>query len=152
MCPMQITVTGIDHLLERLERLADLREKCWEIAKRLCEVGEPIIRATHGNHAIVATEPTDDGYVIRADGEDVLFIEFGTGDKAGEMSANYDSVPTEVAPGTWSAGHAQMYSRYGFWVFAGKIYHYTEPHPAFYDAYQAMVEALPKIANEVFAA
>lgn len=149
---MEISVTGIDRIKERIERLANLQDRCAEIAKRLCEVGEPIIQAWHGSHAIVISEPTENGYVIRAEGEDVLFIEFGTGDKAGAMAGEYDAVPVEVAPGTWSETHAQMYSRYGFWVFAGKIYHYTEPHPAFYYAYQAMVEALPQIAKEVFAA
>ena len=149
---MQISVSGIDRVKERIEKLANLQDKCAEVARRLCEVGEPIIQAWHGGHALISVEATENGYVIRAEGEDVLFIEFGTGDKAGEMAANYDAVPTEVAPGTWSEGHAQMYSRYGFWVFAGKIYHYTEPHPAFYYAYQRMVEALPQIANEVFAA
>ena len=149
---MNITTTGFDRVLERIEALANLQEKCEELARRLCEVGEPIIQAWHGNHAVVMVEPIENGYVIRADGEDVLFIEFGTGDKAGEMTAYYDEVPAEVAPGTWSESHAQMYSKYGFWVFAGKIYHYTEPHPAFYYAYQRMVEALPQIANEVFAA
>ena len=149
---MDISITGIDSIRERIEKLANLQDKLAEIARRLCEVGEPIIQAWHGNHSTVIAEPTEDGYVIRAEGEDVLFIEFGTGDKAGEMAANYDAVPAEVAPGTWSATHAQMYYKYGFWVFAGKIYHYTEPHPAFYYAYQRMVEALPQIASEVFAA
>lgn len=149
---MEISVTGIDRVKERIEKLANLQERCAEVSRRLCEVGEPIIQSWHGGHATVTTEQTDGGYVIRAEGEDVLFIEFGTGDKAGAMAGEYDAVPAEVAPGTWSESHAQMYSRYGFWVFAGKIYHYTEPHPAFYYAYQRMVEALPQIAKEVFAA
>ena len=133
-----------------INRMLHLREKVEEVAKRLCKVGEPIIQATHGNHARVWSEPTENGYKICAEGEDVLFIEFGTGDRAGVLSPWYDQVPSEVRPGSWSESHAQMYSRYGFWVFAGQIYHHTEPHPAFYDAYQAMVEALQQIAQEVF--
>ena len=149
---MEFSITGVDRILERIEKLANLQDKCAELARRLCEVGEPIIRSWHGNHATVTTEPTENGYVIRAEGEDVLFIEFGTGDKAGAMADEYDAVPAEVAPGTWSESHAQMYSRYGFWYFGGRRYEYTEPHPAFYYAYQRMVEALPQIAKEVFAA
>ena len=113
-------------------------------------MGEPIIRQTHGNHAAIFCVETDEGYKLNAEGEDILFIEFGTGQQAGKLVSLYDEVPSVVGEGTWSATHAQMYSRYGFWVFAGKIYHYTEPHPAFYDAYVAMVNALPKIAQEVF--
>lgn len=149
---MQIAITGIDRIRERIERIANLQEKCAEIARRLCEVGEPIIRAAHGNHATVMAAPIDNGYAITADGDHrLLIIEFGAGDAAGLMAGEYDEVPSVVRPGSWSATHARMYSRYGFWVFAGHILHEVEPNPAFYYAYQAMVEALPQIANEVFA-
>lgn len=148
---MQIAITGIDRIRERIERIANLQERCAEIARRLCEVGEPIIRAAHGNHATVMAAPIDNGYAITADGDHrLLIIEFGAGDAAGLMAGEYDEVPSVVRPGSWSATHARMYSRYGFWVFAGHILHEVEPNPAFYYAYQAMVEALPQIANEVF--
>lgn len=147
---MQITVGGsLMQSVKALKRFADLNAKVLEIARRLCEVGEPIIRDTHGNHATITTEQTEKGYKLTASGEDILFIEFGAGDMAGVMDTLYDRVPSKVGMGTWSATHAQMYSRYGFWVFGGHIYHYTEPHPAFYYAYKAMVEALPQIAQEV---
>lgn len=150
---MQISVSGIDHIKERIDKLADLQDKCAELARRLCEVGEPIIRAAHGGHATVIAAPIDNGYAITADGDHrLLIIEFGAGDATGIMAGQYDEVPSVVYPGSWSESHAQMYSRYGFWVFAGHILHEVEPNPAFYYAYQAMVEALPQIANEVFAA
>ena len=150
---MQISVSGIDRIKQRIDRFANLQEKCAEIAKRLCEVGEPIIRAAHGNHATVMAAPIENGYAITADGDQrLLIIEFGAGDATGIMAGQYDEVPSVVRPGSWSATHARMYSRYGFWVFAGHILHEVEPNPAFYYAYQAMVEALPQIANEVFAA
>ena len=147
---MDITVTQSGNMRGWINRMLHLREKVEEIAKRLCKVGEPIIQATHGNHARVWSEPTESGYKVCAEGEDILFIEFGTGLKAGQDAHLYDEVPGVVGEGTWSATHAKMYSTWGFWVFAGEIYYYTEPHPAFYYAYQAMVEALPQIAQEVF--
>ena len=147
---MDITVTQSGNMRGWINRMLHLREKVEEVAKRLCKVGEPIIQATHGNHARVWSEPTENGYKVCADGEDILFIEFGTGLKAGQDAHLYDEVPGVVGEGTWSATHAKMYSTWGFWVFAGEIYYYTEPHPAFYYAYQAMVEALPQIAQEVF--
>ena len=147
---MDITVTQSGNMRGWINRMLHLREKVDEVAKRLCKVGEPIIQATHGNHARVWSEPTKNGYKVCADGEDILFIEFGTGLKAGQDAHLYDEVPGVVGEGTWSATHAKMYSTWGFWVFAGEIYYYTEPHPAFYYAYQAMVEALPQIAQEVF--
>ena len=147
---MDITVTQSGNMRGWINRMLHLREKVEEVAQRLCKVGEPIIQATHGNHARVWSEPTKNGYKVCAEGEDILFIEFGTGLKAGQDAHLYDEVPSVVGEGTWSATHAKMYSTWGFWVFAGEIYYYTEPHPAFYYAYQAMVEALPQIAQEVF--
>jgi hypothetical protein len=145
-----MAVTQSGNMRGWINRMLHLREKVEEVAQRLCKVGEPIIQATHGNHARVWSEPTKNGYKVCAEGEDILFIEFGTGLKAGQDAHLYDEVPGVVGEGTWSATHAKMYSTWGFWVFAGEIYYYTEPHPAFYYAYQAMVEALPQIAQEVF--
>ena len=148
---MQITVSGISHALQTIQRYADIDRKVQEIARRLCEIGEPIIRAVHGHHADrITTEQTKNGYKITASGEDVLFIEFGAGDAAGRDAGLYDSVPAVVRPKSWSETHAQMYSRFGFWVFAGHIVHEVPPSPAFYYAYEYMVQNLPHIAEEVF--
>ena len=146
---MNITVTGVEHTLKTLSRYTDMDAKLTELAERLCrEVGLPIISSVHHGAYI---NPINKGCSIVASGTDVLFIEFGTGDSAGVMDALYDAVPPEVGQGTWSATHAQMYTRYGFWVFAGTIYHETPPHPVFYYAYRDMVQAIPRIAREVFA-
>lgn len=145
-----MTFTQSGNMRGWINRMLHLRENVEEICKRLCKVGEPIIQATHGNHARVWSEPTKNGYKVCAEGEDILFIEFGTGDRAGVLSPWYDEVPPTVRPGSWSETHAQQYSTQGYWYFGGKRYEFTEPHPAFYYAYQAMVEALPQIAQEVF--
>ena len=146
-------LSGIGNVLSIMSKYTGdkTKQKCAELAKRLCEeVGMPIIKAIHGNHSKIIPKATQSGYMISVEGEDVLFIEFGTGDMAGVMDALYDKVPDVVGQGTWSAEHAQMYTRYGFWVFGNQIYHYTEPHPALYYAYEAMVKELPRIAEEVF--
>ena len=147
---MQIEVKGIDRILKQLERFDNMETKLADIAQRLVAVGEPIIRAVHGNHNAVWSEPTAEGYRIIAEGESVLFIEFGTGDAAGIHASAYDAVPSVVRPGSWSETHSQQYSRWGFWFFGGQKLRETPPHPAFYDAYKAMVEALPQIVEEVF--
>jgi len=147
---MEVTVNGIDHLKNTLDYYADIDTILLVVARRLCEVGEPIIQSTHGHHAKIAIMMTNDGYVLQAEGQDILFIEFGTGDMAGATSVLYDQVPVSVRPGSWSETHAQQYSTQGFWFFGGKMYRETVPHPAFYYAYQAMVQALPQIASEEF--
>ena len=155
---MQITVTGsISKSIARLQTLGStssadsIEAKLKEVAERLCRIGEDVIRQVHGHHADrIATEKTAKGYKIVAEGRDILFIEFGAGDAAGSENALYDAVPAEAQPGTWSMHHAQMYSRYGFWVFGGQIYREVQPTPAFYYAYEYMVQNLPMIAREVF--
>lgn len=144
---MQVVVEGVDRALRLVERFADMDAKMQEILHRLRQIGEPIISGVHKG---VSVEETGNMLKITASGEDVLFIEFGTGDLAGVMDSLYDAVPSVVGQGTWSATHAQMWTRYGFWVFAHTIYHYTEPHPVFYYAYQDMVQALPQIVKDVF--
>jgi len=148
---VQISVSGVVHAIDTIKRYAGIREKVALLAERLCkEVGEPIIKQIHGNHSKVWSEATEKGYKITAEGKDVLFIEFGAGDAAGRDKALYDEVPSVVRPGSWSEKHAQMYSRFGFWVFAGRIVHEVPTSPAFYYAYEAMVQAIPRIASEVF--
>ena len=145
---MQVSITGFDSMINTVRRFQNTEERLEKIAKRLCEVGEPIIRQTHGHHARVWYEQLQDGYRIVAEGQDILFIEFGAGDMAGTTSVLYDQVPVVVRPGSWSETHAQQYSTQGFWFFGGKMYRETVPHPAFYYAYQAMVQALPQIVSE----
>lgn len=147
---IDVSIGGIDNIIKALSKYDNIEDKLSNIAKRLCDVGEPIIRSVHGNHAKVTAEKTPDGYVIRAEGEDVLFIEFGAGDMAGTTTVMYDEVPAVVRPGSWSETHARQYSTQGFWYFGGKLYRETVPHPAFYYAYQAMVQALPQIVSEEF--
>lgn len=148
---MEITVTQSNNWRSWINRMLSVRDKTEEVCKRLCEVGERVISQTHHKAGTrVWYEKTEDGYKVCAEGEDILFIEFGTGDRAGELIPWYDEVPASIRPGSWSEGHAQQYSTQGYWYFGGRYYRYTEPHPAFFEAYKAMVEALPKIAQEVF--
>ena len=147
---LSVEIKNLKEVRKSLDKYLNLQTKILLVAKKLCEVADPIIREVHGSHAIITINPEDKGYSIQAEGEKLLFIEFGTGDMAGVMDALYDEVPESVGMGTWSRTHARMYSTYGFWVFGGQIFHYTEPHPVFYYAYQAMIEALPRIVSEVF--
>lgn len=148
---MQITVSGIAHAIKTVERYADINQKLLELAERLCKIGEPIIRQVHGNHAdFIRTVPTENGYKIECEGEDVLFIEFGAGNAAGRDAGSYDAVPSVVRPGSWSETHAKQYVMYGNWWFGGRAYVEVAPTPAFYYAYEYMVQNLPQIAREVF--
>ena len=147
---MQISIKGIDHAIKTISKYADMERKMMDFAWRLCEVGRQVAAAGYGGNASVTAERTQSGAKVNIDGEGVLFIEFGTGDAAGIHAAQYDAVPACVYPGSWSEQHAQQYSRFGVWWFGGRWMYETPPHPYTFDAYQAMVEAIPRVASEVF--
>lgn len=147
---MNIVVSGIDHAIKTVGKYIDIEAKLEELAKRLCEVGRPVLINIFHDHATIYYEKTERGYKLVVEGEDVLFIEFGAGNAAGSNRGLYDDVPSNVEPGSWSRDHAKQYSTYGFWYFGGKRYTEIKPHSGTYHAYQAMVEALPQIASEVF--
>ena len=147
---MQVVVSGVEHALRTIERYADMQSKLIELAYRLCEIGSTVCDSVYHTSVSVFVQKTDTGARVVCEGEDVLFIEFGTGQLAGTTAGLYDAVPSVVGEGTWSATHAQQYTRWGFWYFGGNRYEYTPPHPATYEAYQEMVQAIPRVAKEVF--
>ena len=152
---MQITISGAEEILRRIDQYRNADEKFLEIARKLCAVGEQVASSGFGGNASVAVEPTDHGYKVTISGEDILFIEFGTGNATGTGTAEYDAIPSVVYPGSWSEMHNGEYYRTGgypkgFWHFGGRKINQTPPHPYTYEAYKAMVEELPKVVNEVF--
>ena len=150
---MNISIKGIDHAIKTIEKYADMQDKLMELAYRLCEIGSAVCDSVYHTSVSVYVERTDTGARVVCSGEDVLFIEFGTGDAAGSLASLYDAVPSVVGRGTWSATHAQQYTRWGFWYWPPGTkdpISETPPHPATYEAYQAMVQAIPQVAEEVF--
>ena len=148
---MQISIKGINHAIKTIEKYANMQDKLLELAYRLCEIGSTVCDSVYHTSVSVYVKRTETGAMVVCEGEDVLFIEFGTGQLAGAMAGYYDAVPPEVGEGTWSITHAQQYSTYGIWWFCGRPYRYTPPHPATYEAYREMVRAIPQVAREVFA-
>lgn len=136
-------------VLEKYEK--QIKPKMDEVCKRLAAIGEQEANAhlvlENGNtDARVFTVPTDRGYKLVMEGEDVYFIEFGTGDK---VSDHYDtSVP--VAWGTWSAEHKQMLWNKGFWYYDKVRYTGTKAYMPMYYAGKKMREEMPRIVKEVF--
>lgn len=154
---MQITVSGVSHAFQTVSRYTDIDVKLHEVAKRLCEIGEPIIAQIHGHHATrLETVETNNGYKIVCEGADILFIEFGAGDAAGSENYLYDAVPVSARPGSWSEAHGGQYALHkategkGYWFFGGHMYTEVPPSPAFYYAYEYMCQNLPMIVREVF--
>ena len=154
---IKLSVDSCREAIKELENYQKrIKPKMDEVCRRLAEIGKneaisivSSIRLQEGNAVErVDVVQTSNGYKLVMEGEDVYFIEFGTGDG---VSAHYDtSVP--VAWGSWSQEHSQMLWNKGFWYYDHVRYTGTQAYMPMYYAEKAMREALPKVVKEVFGA
>lgn len=152
---IELSIDSINKAIKELQEYQKrIRPKLDEVCRRVAEVGRDEalsiingIRLQDGNAVErVDVVPTDNGYKLVMEGEDVYFIEFGTGDG---VSAHYDvSVP--VAWGSWSAEHSQMLWNKGFWYYDNVRYTGTTAYMPMYYAERKMREEAPRIVKEVF--
>lgn len=125
------------------------------VAKRLVdEVGKPMAQSWYGydGEVSVYTEKIPNGYAVIAEGEQVCFLEFGTGVFANEYHPFSGQMPFTIRAGSWSETHARTWQRY----LAthpndpeGKNYpHNTENKMAMYEAYKAMSREYERLTRE----
>ena len=133
-------------------------EKARELAERLAALGATVAsirfsRAVYtGKKDVeVTVEEMPNGYKVKADGESVLFIEFGSGvtygyghPEAGEFG---------MGPGTYPNGKGHWDDPKGWYLpkSAGGGHTFGNP-PAMpmYEARKAIEQELPRIVKEVF--
>lgn len=133
-------------------------EKARELAERLASLGATVAsirfsRAVYtGQKDVdVSVEELPNGYKVKADGESVLFIEFGSGvtygyghPEAGEFG---------MGPGTYPDGKGHWDDPKGWFLpkSAGGGHTFGNP-PAMpmYEARKAIEQELPRIVKEVF--
>ena len=133
-------------------------EKARELAERLAALGATVAsirfsRAVYtGKKDVeVTVEELTNGYKVKADGESVLFIEFGAGvtygyghPEAGEFG---------MGPGTYPDGKGHWNDPKGWYLpkSAGGGHTFGNP-PAMpmYEARKAIEQELPRIVKEVF--
>lgn len=152
---LQLSAHSCQQALSEIEKYQEqIEPKLNEICRRLAEIGkqEAIsivsqIKASEGNAVErIDAVPIENGYKLVMEGEDVYFIEFGTGDG---VSPHYDtSVP--VAWGSWSAENGQMLWNNGFWYYDGVRYTGTPAYMPMYYAEKAMRENVKRITEEIF--
>ena len=152
---IELSVDSCNKAIEELKKYQkEIKPKLDEVCRRVAEVGRDEalsiingIRLQDGNAVErVDVVKIDNGYKLVMEGEDVYFIEFGTGDG---VSAHYDvSVP--VAWGSWSAEHSQMLWNKGFWYYDKVRYTGTTAYMPMYYAERKMREEARRIVKEVF--
>lgn len=133
-------------------------EKARELAERLASLGATVAsirfsRAVYtGKKDVdVTVEELPNGYKVKADGESVLFIEFGSGvtygyghPEAGEFG---------MGPGTYPDGKGHWDDPKGWYLpkSAGGGHTFgNPPSMPMYEARKAIEQELPRIVKEVF--
>ena len=152
---IELSVDGCQRAIEELKTYQkEIKPKLDEVCKRLAQIGvEEATRVLNSippiyGNAVERIEalPMENGWKIVMSGEDVYFIEFGTGNG---VNAHYDtSVP--VAWGSWSAQHSKRLLEYGYWYYNNVKLEGTPAYMPMYYAERAIRENERRIVQEVF--
>lgn len=151
---VELSKSSVNKAIKEVERYNTvIAPNLDEVCRRLAMIGqeEAISRIGHSENgntdATVAMYPIANGYKVTAAGEDIFFIEYGTG---WYSQPNGYPAPVDVYPGSYSKDHAQKFAKYGFWYYGGKRLVGTPAEKPMYFAVKAMRENMQRIIDEVF--
>lgn len=152
---------SIDKAIIALNKAAKERERLIEqYVMELAQCGEVAAQKTYGSSVQVRAHKDDDGvWEIRANGEQVVFLEFGAGVKTKDHALS-GPLPIDIEPGSWSEGPEGKHT-WSKWLAENggryndspgyKEYRYNRvPRPGMLEAYKAIVANQERIAKKVF--
>ena len=156
----QVTVPLSVSGLERLERVLQEREE-WltrgaeKLAARLASLGASVASMrfsqaiyTGTKDCNVTAEPDGNGWVVRANGQTVLFLEFGSGITYGY--GHPEAGQHGMGPGTYPNGKGHWDDPEGWDIPTGEHTFGNPPSMAMYEAVKTIKRELPRIVQEVF--
>lgn len=133
-----------DWLKEKVDELTEKLAKDYALKTVAEDYGY-----TEGGSIVCTAEEIPNGWVVKAEGKGVCFIEYGTGD-ASMSGAILGTPPVDVYPGSYSNEHAGTYRA---WLESGSTepYRYEiQPRSGMYFAFRAANDNVRKVAEEVF--
>lgn len=156
---VQLSTAGIEQLEKELQEYRKWQEaKAKELAERLATLGASVAsirfaRATYTGikDTTITVEQIANGYAVKADGESVLFLEFGSGITYG--GGHPENSEFGMGPGTYPDGKGHWDDPRGWWIpkSAGGGHTYGNPPAmAMYEARKTIIRELPRIVKEVF--
>ena len=144
----------IEHIIRAFEGQVE------EFLRELAEIGQKAAQAAYGSPIAVTVEAIDNGMCIRANGDAVVFLEFGAGSAVDQSDIFADVMPFEVRRGSFSDAKGVdqngrprgSYARhnYQYWQFGGQIYTEIYPRNGMQHAYEAMLQDIRTLAKRVF--
>ena len=154
-----LSVSGITQLQGAVKKYGLWQEqKAAELLDRLALLGAStasvrFARAiyTRLKDVNVTVEPITNGYVIKAEGESVLFLEFGGGIRYG--SGHPENAEYGMGPGTYPSEKGNWDNPNGWYIPKDRGGGHTYGNPpamAMYEARKAIEQELVRIVKEVF--
>lgn len=152
-------IQSINKAIEAIEKHEVWRkQKITEYIHKLCLVGAEAAKKTYGG--LIHVEVTPDGKGIIGIGDQVVFLEFGTGVKVQDHPVLSHTLPITIEPGSWSESPEGKHT-WSKWLeeYGGRYndspgyreYPYnTNPRPGMWEAYKAILANQDRIAKEVF--
>ena len=155
---VELSTRGIETLRKAMMDYQEwLEKKCDELAEKLASLGatsasigfaQAIYDSPHNDFEITVERIGEANYTVRADGTDVLFVEFGAGSTMGDGHPE----PHGMGPGTYP-GKGFWNNPNGWWYsYNGYKYHSygNPPNMPMYNAVKNLEQELQSIVTEVF--
>lgn len=153
-------IQSINKAIKDLEDYEKVRkQRITEYVHKLCVKGAEAAHKTYHTDKI-HVEVLPDGKGIKAHGDQVVFLEFGTGVTVQDHELS-SPLPIEIMPGSWSESPEGKHT-WSIWLQGGEFkgrwlqrrfedYPYnTTPRPGMWEAYKAIEAAQRQVAEEVF--
>ena len=147
--------TSVSRAEREIKRLIKWYEKkVDEFLVELAEIGKRAAQGAYGSAITVTVEAIANGVCIRANGDAVVFLEFGAGSQVNEGNMFANVMPFDVRRGSFSDSKVPPgeYARnnYEYWTFGGQRLEYVTPVNGMQKAYEAMQQDVKTLARKVF--
>lgn len=150
---------GVDSAIKAVKEYRNwLREKSALLVEKLATMGATqasldFSRATYTGikDATVSVEPLLNGYLVKANGESVLFIEFGSGITYGY--GHPEAGKYGMGPGTYPSDKGHWDDEKGWWLPKEKGGGHTYGNPPaapMYNAVKTIEQEIIRVVREVF--
>ena len=138
---------------KEIERIMkDIDRKVNLFIHELARIGQSAAQGAYGAAVSVSLVESENGVTISADGEAVVFLEFGAGSSTNSANMYANEMPFPVQRGSYSdANHGEYQAtHYDHWTFGGVEMTAVEPRNGMQKAYEAIMQDIASVAKRVF--
>lgn len=156
---IKIDVLDRDSVASAIDKLnlysKGIDDKISQIIEILTKLGTEIVEYSYSlslEEYDVSCQVKGNSSMIMAEGDNVIFLEFGTGSYTEDHTDDMETFGLPpIFGGSWSATEGSgVYARYGHWHYKGVDYQGTNPTRGFYFASKEIKEQAVNIAKRIF--